>query len=116
MPLGEVIGAQFVKQEDGTLYASSVAVVAGGRLSQPRWGATIGRVEAIWGDRIQLKTRRGAILVRTDAGTRFRVPGVAETDIDDLRTGQIIGAAGHWEADGSLHAHIIIARALRPER
>jgi hypothetical protein len=102
--VGDVVGAQVVERDDGTLYASAFGKGSRARLRQ---GALLGRIETIERTNIKLTTRRGEITVRTDERTHFRLPGVEDPGLDGLKTGRIIGTAGYWEEDGSLHARII---------
>lgn len=105
----DIIAAQFVKQEDSSLYASVVGVT--GAHPRPRLGAVIGRIATIEGDRITLNTRRGEVIVLTDIRTRFYRPGAEDPALADLEVGQIIGAFGHWEKDGHLHARLVGTRS-----
>jgi hypothetical protein len=110
---GEMIGVQVVEREDGSLYASAV----GQRDARPRArrGAVRGQINAIEGNAITLTIRRGVVSVLTDEQTRFRLPGVKDARLGDLEVGQRIGAAGHWNEDGSLQARIIGTRRGRPD-
>ncbi len=112
LKVGNIIGAQVVEREDGSLYASAIKV--GNPRPKPRRGAVLGRISGIEGDTIILDTRRGEVMVQTDEHTRFHIAGIRQPGPPDLDTGQIVGAAGHWEADGSLHARIVVACPPRP--
>jgi hypothetical protein len=108
LKIGDTIGAQVIERADGFLYTSAVKVAS----AQPilRRGSVLGRIDAVEGHALRLATRRGEITVQTDERTRFRMAGVEEPGLDDLKIGQIIAAAGHWNRDGSLQAQVIGAR------
>jgi hypothetical protein len=108
---GVIIAAQVVEREDGSLYTS--AVKAGRTQPQPRWGALLGRISGIQEDTIILNTRRGKVTVHTGEQTRFWLPGVDESGIDDLAIGRIIGVVGRWNQDASLQAWAVAARGVR---
>lgn len=111
--VGDIIGAQVTEGEDGALYASAIG--RGQVRLRPRRGIVRGRISAVEGDTITLSTRRGRVIVRTDEHTRFRLPGIEEPGIDDLEAGQMAGAAGRWNEDGSFQARIVGARTGRSD-
>ncbi len=108
LKLGQPLGAQVIRREDGTLYASAV----GGKNPRPqgRRAALRGRIEAVEGQTLTLKTAKGPVSVLVDADTRFRLPGVEDPGLADLEVGQGIGVVGRWTEDGGLQAKIIGAR------
>lgn len=113
LKVGQPLGAQVVRREDGSLYASAVG--GGNPRPQGRRAALRGQIEAIAGQTITLKTPRGQVSVLVDENTRFRLPGVENPSLADLEVGQGVGVVGRWTEDGGLQAQIIGARARPAE-
>lgn len=67
-----------------------------------------GQVSAIEGSVISVQTLRGLQRVMVDEDTRFVIPGVDEPGLDDVAVGNLIGAAGAWNDDGSLQATTVV--------
>ncbi|MBL7064171.1 MAG: hypothetical protein ISS49_08200 [Anaerolineae bacterium] len=83
------------------------AAQTGGPGTDPRTrrGARVyGVIEAIAGETLTLATPVGPVAVVTDANTIFRIPGVEDPGLDDLVTGDYLGAAGWWEEGNTFHA------------
>jgi hypothetical protein len=105
LEIGRSIGAQVIERADGSLYASAVG--QGLLPARPRAGTVRGQISAIAPGSFMLTTGRGPVAVLVDARTRFLLPGVVEPGLDDLAIGQKIGAAGHWEPNGVMHARLV---------
>ena len=74
-----------------------------------------GRVVAVSGNTLTVRTPREEVAVLVDADTIFRIPGVQQPGLDDVETGNLVGAAGEWTADGSLEANVVVV-LRRPQR
>ena len=98
-------------------------IIALGRWSGPTFHARVvavipaehqrarvgGQVAAIDGRDITVNTRSGErVVVRTDGDTAFRIPGVEEPGLDDIHVGDLVGAVGTWNEDGSLQAAVVV--------
>ncbi len=74
-----------------------------------RPGRVGGQVTAVEGSDIMVSAHSGeTAVVRTDADTAFRIPGVENPGLDDVQVGVLIGAAGTWNEDDSLQAAIVV--------
>ncbi len=88
-----------------TLHALLVAVIS----PDAHLARVGGQVTAIAGADITVTTRSGEqTVVHTDSDTTFRIPGVEEPGIDDIDTGDLIGAGGTRNDDGSIQAAVVI--------
>jgi hypothetical protein len=77
-----------------------------GRLARVR-----GRVVSVSGRGIVVGTADGPVTVLVNDGTRIRVPGVSEPDLDDVQAGAVVGVRGEWGENGSLLAtHVVVVR------
>lgn len=97
--VGDLVGILAFGQEDGTILARAVAVLKGIRLQ--------GDVTAKSGAVLTLDTAKGPLDVLTDAGTRYRVPGVESPTLEDIEVGDSVavvavspGASGGLLAKG----------------
>jgi hypothetical protein len=87
-----------------TFHARLVGVVS----PDDRPAQTGGQVVAIEGADITVNNREGeTVVIRTDAETTFRIPGVEEAGIDDVQVDQIVIAAGVWNDDGTFDAAVV---------
>jgi len=95
--------------EQGNLVARVVAVVTPG---QVRRHTLRGVITALEGDTIGLLTGRGDVRVLTDDETVFRIPGVEDPGLDDLRVGDRVGVliARAEGGDGGLLAKVALVR------
>ena len=76
-----------------------------------------GQVISVEGNGITIDTPTGgSVLIRTDAETRFRLPGVEEPGPDDIEIGSLIGAAGRWEEEGVFHASFVFVPRMVERR
>ncbi len=104
-----------------TLALGSVGIAAaqadsppqeGRRETLAQWGARVyGVIETIEDGSLTIDTPVGWVTVITDANTRFRVPDVEEPGLDDLSIGDILGAVGWWEEEGSAFHAFGVVRA-----
>jgi hypothetical protein len=82
----------------------------------PRWPSHLrfirGEVTGIEGRTIVLNALQGEVAVLTDGDTVFRIPGVEEPGLDDLRVGDRVGIllARAQEGDGGLLAKVVLVR------
>jgi hypothetical protein len=82
----------------------------------PRWPSHLrfvrGEVTGIEGRTIVLNALQGEVAVLTDGETIFRIPGVEEPGLDDLRVGDKVGIllARAEEGDGGLLAKVVLVR------
>ncbi len=80
----------------------------------PRWPSHLrfirGEVTAIEDPTIVLQTRRGEMGVLTDEETIFRIPGVEDPGLDDLRVGDRVGVLAMHTEEGTFLAKVVVAR------
>lgn len=74
-----------------------------------------GEVTAIDSNGLGLNTRHGELRVMVDNYTRFRIPGVKEPGLNDLRVGTRAFVAGFWNDDGSVLAKTVAALPQQPQ-
>ncbi|HEY76635.1 MAG TPA: hypothetical protein G4O00_10735 [Thermoflexia bacterium] len=101
--VGDRVGCGGEWKDEGTFHAS-VVVVRRGRPAPGRSGTVRGRVLSVGGDRLTVGTSRGPVTVIADEGTTIRVPGVEHPTLSDIHPGDVVGARGRWNEDGSLQA------------
>jgi hypothetical protein len=103
-----VVGAWEVEGEDFTARAVRL---------MPRWPSHLrflrGEVTGIDGRTIVLNALQGEMEVLTDGDTRFRIPGVEEPGLRDLRIGDRVGILVARDEDGGLLAKVVLVR--RPD-
>ncbi len=63
-----------------------------------------GQVTAIEGTTLALDTARGPVNVLTDGSTVFRIPGVEEPTLADVKVGDRVTVGGTWEDEATFHA------------
>jgi hypothetical protein len=63
-----------------------------------------GQVTAIEGATLALDTARGPVDVLTDSNTVFRIPGVEEPTLADVKVGDHVTVGGTWENEATFHA------------
>lgn len=98
LEVGDMVAGAGVVREDGTAYATLVVVL-------PDDAARLaGEVTAIDGATLVLETARGPVDVLTDRDTVFRVPGVEEPGLDDIKVGDRVVVGGSWEDESTFHA------------
>jgi RNase P/RNase MRP subunit p29 len=117
---GCIIAALGQKDDDGTFTAQIVAVAR----ARPRWKMIVrrnmvfGEVMAIKGVTLTIETRRGEQTILTDANTRFRIPGVENPSIEDIKVGDRVIALGRRNEEGEFAARVVgvpKGRRLLPE-
>ena len=94
--VGDPILALGRPDDEGSLLARLVAIVTP---RQVRRHSLRGVIQAIEGDNIGLRTRRGEVRVETHEGTIFRIPGVEDPGIEDLHVRDLIIVVGTWDAE-----------------
>lgn len=89
-------------QDEMTFNAIGVSVRGGRRPGQP--GDVRGRAIRIETERLILGTPQGPVTVLVDGETQYRIPGVEDPGLEDIETGDPVGARGTWNEDGTLQA------------
>ncbi len=111
LKVGDVIAAQGRFTGDKTLEARRVILVPADLADTAR-----GKVTAIDGGTITIEDKDGsAIEVVTSEDTKFRVKGVEDATLADVKVDMLLGAAGRFDASGSLIAGQVLAGPM-PER
>jgi hypothetical protein len=108
--VGDRVGVIGRKDRDGNLVARGVGKLPKEVRRQVIWG----EVTDVEGTTLQVNTVDGSVTVHTDENTRFRIPGDDDPGLDDIAVGDWIGAAGRWNADGSLQARVV-GKPRRPD-
>jgi hypothetical protein len=104
LELGIHLIARGTLNPDGSLQAQ----VVGAEKAGPREGRLRGEVVAIKGDTFTVHTLRGRdIVVLTDEATEFRVPGVENPTIADLKVGDKVAGEGVAE-EGTIRATLVV--------
>ena len=97
-----VVGVE--TREDGT-YARTVAVF-------PEDAARVGgQVVEIEGTALLIETQHGTVQVLTEGGTLFRIPGVEEAALSDLKVGDTVVCGGRWEGEATFRALAVVVPA-----
>ncbi|HHS98595.1 MAG TPA: hypothetical protein ENK08_12020 [Chloroflexi bacterium] len=105
--VGNRVTAEVVLRE-GVLYAAQVIV-------WPHQPARLrGKVTAIEGRSLLLETPYGQVRVLTDDSTMFRIPGVENPSLDDVRVGDHVGCGGEWKNEKTFHASVVVVQRDRP--
>ena len=117
--VGYIIAALGHKGGDGALTAQIVAVTPARRLRKMivRRNTIRGEVTAIEGATLAVETWQGEQTILTDEDTRFRIPGVENPSVGDIKMGDRIIALGRRE-DGDFVARVVgvpKGRGLSPE-
>ncbi len=92
----------------------TVATVAWAAEPQGRGGGLHGAVTAIEGLTLTVNTPQGEQKVVTDEQTRFRIKGVENPTLADVKVGDYILARGRADEAGELVAPVVVVVA--PER
>jgi hypothetical protein len=108
--VGDQVGVIGHKDRDGNLLARGVGKLP----KEVRRHIILGEVTDVERTTLQVNTADGPVTVHTDENTRFRIPGHDDPSLDDIAAGDWIGAAGRWNADGSLQARVI-GKPRRPD-
>jgi len=91
-----------VQMREGVLYAAVVVVWP------ERPARLAGEVTAVEGSTLTLETPRGTVRVLTDSSTIFRVRGVENASLDDVRVGDRVVCGGTWEDEGAFRASVVV--------
>ena len=89
-------------EDEATFHAIGVGIAGGQRPGQRV--AVRGRAISIGDDSLVVGTPRGSVTVVVDDGTLFRVAGDEDAGLGDIEEGDMVGARGTWNEDGSLQA------------
>lgn len=89
-------------EDEATFHAIGVGII--GRQRPGQRGAMRGRAISISDDSLVVGTPRGPVTVVVDEETMFRVGGDEEAGLGDIEEGDMVGARGTWNKDGSLLA------------
>ena len=100
--VGDRVSVAGTWQDETTFNAIGVSVRGGRRPGQP--GDVRGRAIRVETDRFVLGTQQGPVTVLVDGETQYRIPGVEDPGLDDIETGDAVGARGTWNEDGTLQA------------
>ena len=84
--------------EDGVVHAALVIVLPDDA------ARLIGRVTDIKGTTLVVQAAGGTVNILTDADTVFRIPGVEEPGLDDVKVDDHVVAGGSWESESTFHA------------
>lgn len=80
----------------------------------PRWPSRLrfirGEVAGIEGRTMALNALQGEVAVLTDGDTIFRIPGVEDPGVDDLRVGDKVGVLVARTEEGTLLAKVVVRR------
>jgi len=106
---GCIITALGQKDDDGTFTAQIVAVARARRLRKMivRRNIVGGEVKTIEGTTLTVKTRQGEKTILTDENTRFRIPGVENPSIEDIKVGDRVIVLGRRNEDGEFVARVV---------
>lgn len=102
--VGDHIHGVAVKKGEGSLWGRLIAVVYEHKFH--------GQVVAIDGNAVTVNTLEGPMTVGTDANTRFKVPGLENPTLADVKVGDLVFVVAFGQEDGSILAKLI---AVRPE-
>jgi RNase P/RNase MRP subunit p29 len=108
-------------QKDGGTFTAQIVAVARARPRRRmivRRNMVGGEVTAIEGTTLTVKTRQGEKTILTDENTRFRIPGVENPSLEDIKVGDRIIALGRRHEDGDFMARVVgvpKGRGLLPE-
>jgi len=107
--VGCVITAVGQTDDDGTFTAQILAAARARpqRKMIVRRLTVLGQVTDIEGTTLTVKTRQGEKAILTDENTRFRIPGVENPSIEDIKVGDRIIALGRRNADGDFVARVV---------
>lgn len=98
LEVGDMVAGAGAVKEDGTVYAALVVVLPDDATR------LVGEVTAIDGTTLALGTVRGSVDVLTDRDTVFRVPGVGEPGLGDIKVGDRVVVGGSWVNESTFHA------------
>jgi hypothetical protein len=104
---GDVVAAAgWWEEQGGPFHAFGVA-----KLADDRVFPLAGKLAEIEHDTLIVETIHGPATVHVDDGTVYRIRGVADPGLNDLEIGMQVGVKGALNADGSLQARVVGARA-----
>ena len=89
------------------LVAVPAAALAQEEAEVPRWPLAHGRVEAILSAGFVLSNAQREVTVSVDAETAYRVPGVEDAGLDDLKVGDTVLSLGRRDGEGGFLARVV---------
>ena len=95
-------------EPDGSLLAKRIVAAESG----PRQGRLRGEVASIEGSTFTIRTDRREVVVHTDEATEFRVPGVDNPTIADLKVGAQVAGKGVIEDDSAGSGELVVTATL----
>jgi hypothetical protein len=97
------------QEEGGTFTAQIVAVTPARRQRKMivRRNVVGGEVTAIGDATLTVETRQGEKAILTDGNTRFRIPGVENPCLEDIKVGDRVIVLGRRNQDGELVAKVV---------
>jgi RNase P/RNase MRP subunit p29 len=104
LEVGMRIIARGTLNPDGSLQAQ----VIGAEEAGPRPARLRGKVVAIEGDTLTIRTDRREIVLQTDEATEFRMPGVENPTMADLEIGDKVAVEGVIGEGGTVRAALVI--------
>jgi len=107
--VGCIITALEQKDDNGTFTAQIVAAARARRLRKMivRRNMVGGEVKTIEGTTLTVETRQGDKTILINENTRFRIPGVENPSLTDIKAGDRIIALGRRTEDGELVARVV---------
>ena len=106
--VGRIITA--LGQEDGGTFTAQIVAVSRVRGLQKmivRRNIVFGQVTSIEGTTLTVETRRGEQTVLADENTRFRIPGVENPSLKDIKVSDKVIALGRRNEDGDFVARVV---------
>ena len=106
--VGHIITA--LGQEDGGTFTAQIVAVSrvrGLRKMIVRRNIVFGQVTSIEGTILTVETRRGEQTVLADENTRFRIPGVENPSLKDIKVSDRVIALGRRNEDGDFIARVV---------
>ncbi len=109
--IDDVVAGKVVRQADDSLLAKSIVVL----MLKPRPGRGLGKVTAIGDDELTVETRKGdEVRVLVDAETVFRVKGIEEPTLADIKVGDMVAGRVVKQDDGTLLAKVVAVVPPKP--
>jgi hypothetical protein len=108
LEVGMRVVVRSILEPDGSLLAKSIAAAEAG----PRQGRLRGEVTSVEGDTFTIRTNRREIVVHTNEATEFRVPGVENPTIVDLKVGDRAAGEGVIEEASTGSGEPVITATL----
>lgn len=105
LKVGDEISFRQQRQDDGTYTITEIRLVI---------PTVVGEVTKVDGSTITITRRDGTTqVIKVDASTTYRIAGVTNPTIADIKVGDVVVAQGTQNADGSLQAEAVASGAMR---